>query len=89
VNSLHKEVKNNDNNYYNNNNVTNLDPKVTSSRRVHKYSPVTLPLDLTFGPDFVTDDDITTGNRFGPIFDSPYIYLLINLLHGTESFLRS
>jgi hypothetical protein len=74
VNSLHKEVKNNDNNYYNNNNVTNLDPKITSSRRVYKCSPVTLPLDLNSGPDFVTDDDSTTGKRFDAIFDSPYIY---------------
>jgi len=69
--------------------VTNLDPKVTSSRRVHKCPPVILPLDLTSGSDFITDDDINTGKRFAAIFDSPYIYLLSNLLHGAESSLRS
>ena len=61
----------------NNNNVTNSDPKVKSSRRVYKCPPVTLPLDLTFGSEFVTDDhDNTTGKRVDTVFDSPYIYLL-------------
>jgi len=84
VNSLHKEINNNNNNNNNNSNVTNLDPKATSSRRVHKCPPVILPLDLPSESDF-----ITTAERFHAIFDSPYIYLLTNLLHGAEFFFRS
>ena len=63
--------------------MTNLYPKVTSSRRVHKCPSVTLTLDLTSGSDFVTDDDITTGKRFDAIFDNTYIYLLTySMEHG-------